>query len=94
MARVVGLGPQQPVFVVPSETHDLGWTFVAKAKNCVDAASRIRAAVDVIAEEYDDVSGPHDVANLLEQIREGWQIPVDVADGYGGHDDQARSYEP
>jgi len=66
--------------MIPEQANDFCVGFVAETQDRVDTTSRIRTSIDVIAQEYDGVTGLRFTAELLENVAEGQKIAVDVAD--------------
>jgi hypothetical protein len=85
VARVVLLCAEQPVFVIAAKTRHPGTSFVSKAENGVNAATRIGTSVDVITEKDQDVLFSDVLAQLFEKVEKCCEISVDVSDHHCRH---------
>jgi hypothetical protein len=72
---------EHPLFVVAEEEANVAGRGGAERGQPLEDALRIRAAVDVIAQEYQDVLLADLRQEAFEKIVERREITVDVADG-------------
>ena len=85
MTAEVGPRVQHPFFVIAAKADDAHGRLSPEPEDSLDAAPGIWSAVDIVAEEHDRVLAADDAADLQEQIVEGLQIAVDVADRQRRH---------
>ena len=81
MAGEIAVGLEQPFFVVAQQEHDLTGGLGFERQQRVHAPFAVGPAVDVVAQEHDRVVGGQLRLQLAEQVTQGREIPVDVADG-------------
>ena len=85
MARIVIGRSKQPFLVVPKERDYFRLGCLGKRDDTVYALLRMFAPIDVVAQEYDCITGTDDPVNLGKQVSKSLVIPVNVAYRDGRH---------
>jgi len=78
-------GPEQPLLVVPQERHNVSAGLCPKLEDPIDARSRIRSPIDVVAEKDHGVMATQLRYQLFKHRVEGIGVAVDVTDRNRGH---------
>ena len=78
-------GPEQPLLVVPQERHNVSAGLCPKLEDPINARSRIRSPIDVVAEKDDRVVVAELSCHLLQHRVESVGVAVDVANRDCGH---------
>ena len=85
MARWIPHRPQHPVFVITAERNDPCRYAILKRQDRVYTAFGVGPAIDVVAQEYNDIALDGIRKKLIQQIGQRRQVSVDVTNRNRGH---------